>query len=95
MLKEGEIRLNSKEREKLKVQIFIYALKEDIPLTYTAVAEEIDLYDLTALGIMVDLAAAGFFKMEKKATVRYFIPDKQKIASELAFVGQNKVPLEA
>lgn len=87
--------MNKKERERLKVQIFRYALKEDIPLTYTKVAEVVDIFDITALGILVDLAQAGFFRMEKRATVRWFIPDKQKITSELALVGQNKIELEA
>jgi len=87
--------LNRVEREKLKVQIFKLALKEDIPLTYTKVAEVVGLWELTALGILVDLTQDGYFKMEKRATVRYFIPDKHKMMSELAEFGRNKVELEA
>lgn len=86
--------MNNKERERLKEKIFRYALKEDIPLTCTKVAEVVEIFDLTALGILVDLTQDGYFRMEKRATVRYFIPDKHKMMSELTDIGRNKVELK-
>lgn len=83
----GLAKMDSFERQLLKIKVLQFALKSEFDLTPGMIAEKLNTTQMTAMGLLVELTCNdGLFKLKQKNSgwVRYFEPDKDKIIRALA-----------